>query len=84
VGHQEGAGEPWRCAHQGGDPIQFEIAESNFESTSESKPPSLQIDANDVYDLQFGRSSCSWKAKEIIFLMQPVSWSTKIGVTRNH
>jgi hypothetical protein len=32
--HQEGAGEPWRHAREGGEPIQFEIAE--FESNSES------------------------------------------------
>jgi hypothetical protein len=33
--HQEGAGEPRRRAREGGEPIQFEIAE--FESNSESK-----------------------------------------------
>jgi hypothetical protein len=32
--HQEGAGEPWRRAREGGEPIQFRIAE--FESNSES------------------------------------------------
>jgi hypothetical protein len=32
--HQEGAREPRRCAHEGGEPIQFGIAE--FESNSES------------------------------------------------
>jgi hypothetical protein len=35
VGHQEGVEEPRRHAHQAGDPIQFGIAESNFESNSE-------------------------------------------------
>jgi hypothetical protein len=33
--HQEGAGEPRRRAREGGEPIQFEIAE--FESNSESR-----------------------------------------------
>jgi hypothetical protein len=33
--HQEGAGEPRRCAREGGEPIQFGIAE--FESNSESR-----------------------------------------------
>jgi hypothetical protein len=44
----------------------------------------LQINAQDAYNLRFGRSLYAWKYKEIIFLMQPVSWSTKIKVTRNH
>jgi hypothetical protein len=33
--HQEGAGEPRRCAQENGEPIQFKIAD--FESNSESK-----------------------------------------------
>jgi hypothetical protein len=37
VGHQEGAIELRRCARQGGDPIQFGIIESDFESNSEFK-----------------------------------------------
>jgi hypothetical protein len=36
--HQEGAGEPRRCAREGGKPIQFGIAE--FESNSESRTTS--------------------------------------------
>jgi hypothetical protein len=36
VGHQESVGEPRKYAQQGGDPIQFRISESNFESNSES------------------------------------------------
>jgi hypothetical protein len=36
--HQEGAGEPRRCAQEGGKPIQFGITE--FESNSESKTTS--------------------------------------------
>jgi hypothetical protein len=37
MGHQEGTGEARRCAHQGGDPIQFGILEFDFKSTSESR-----------------------------------------------
>jgi hypothetical protein len=37
VGHQEGAREPRTHAHQGGDPIQFVITESDFESNLESR-----------------------------------------------
>jgi hypothetical protein len=36
--HHEGAGEPRRCAREGGEPIQFGIAE--FESNSESRTTS--------------------------------------------
>jgi hypothetical protein len=36
--HQEGAGEPSRCAREGGELIQFGIAE--FESNSESRTTS--------------------------------------------
>jgi hypothetical protein len=36
--HQEGAGEPRRCAREGGEPIQFRIAE--FESNSEYRTTS--------------------------------------------
>jgi hypothetical protein len=32
-----GAREARRCAHQGGDPIQFRILEFDFESNSESR-----------------------------------------------
>jgi hypothetical protein len=35
VRHQEGDGEQKRCAHQDGYPIQFRIAEYDFESNSE-------------------------------------------------
>jgi hypothetical protein len=37
MGHHEGAGQARRCAHQGGDPIQFRILEFDFESNLESK-----------------------------------------------
>jgi hypothetical protein len=48
-----------------------------------SGPPCLQINVQDPYDLQFGRSLYAWKDKEIIFLMELVSWLNKIGVTCN-
>jgi hypothetical protein len=38
--HQEGTEEARRCAHQGGDPIQFRIPEFDFESNSESRTTS--------------------------------------------
>jgi hypothetical protein len=47
MGHQVGTREATRCAHQGGDPIQFRIPEFDFESTQSLGPPRLQID---VYD----------------------------------
>jgi hypothetical protein len=47
-------------------------------------PHCLQINAQHVYNLQFGRSLYAWKDKELIFQTQPVSWSSKIGVTHNH
>jgi hypothetical protein len=37
MGRQEGAGEPRRYAHQGGNRIQFKILEFDFESNSESR-----------------------------------------------
>jgi hypothetical protein len=35
--HHGCAGEPKRCAHQGGDPIKFRILVSDFESNSECR-----------------------------------------------
>jgi hypothetical protein len=37
VGPQEDAGEPREHAQQGGEPIQFGVTESDFESNSESR-----------------------------------------------
>jgi hypothetical protein len=54
VGHQDGAGEPRKHAKQGGNPIQFEIMVSDFESNWNPGPHYLQIDAQDVSGLQFG------------------------------
>jgi hypothetical protein len=38
--HQEGTGEAMRCAHQGGDQIQFRIPEFDIEFNSGSKTTS--------------------------------------------
>jgi hypothetical protein len=52
--------------------------------TQSLEPPHLQIDVQDVSDLWFGWSTYEWKDKEIALPMTLVSWSTKIGVGRNH
>jgi hypothetical protein len=36
MGHQEGAREARKCAHQGGNPSQLRIQGSNFESNLKS------------------------------------------------
>jgi hypothetical protein len=41
MGHQHDVGEARRCAHQGGDLIQFRIPEFDFESNSESMTTSV-------------------------------------------
>jgi hypothetical protein len=46
--------------------------------------PCIQINAQYIYDLQFGRSTYAWKDKEINLPTPSVSSSTKIGVARNH
>jgi hypothetical protein len=43
MGHQEGVGEAKRCAHQGGDLMQFGIPEFDFESNSESRTTSVSV-----------------------------------------
>jgi hypothetical protein len=54
-------------------------------STTRSPEPSrIQIDVQIAYDLCFGRSTYSRKAKEITFPMAVVSYPTKIGVVCNH
>jgi hypothetical protein len=40
MAHQEGTGEGRRCAHQGGDPIQFRISMFDFESNLGSRTTS--------------------------------------------
>jgi hypothetical protein len=52
--------------------------------TRSSRPPRIQIDVQSAYDLRFGRSTYTQKAKEITFPMELVSCPTKIGVIRNH
>jgi hypothetical protein len=52
--------------------------------TRSSGPPRIQIDVQIAYDLRVGRSTYAWKAKEITFLVEPVSYPTKIGVVHNH
>jgi hypothetical protein len=80
--HQKGIGEPRRCAREGGEPIQFGIAE--LSPTRSPGPPHIQIDVQIAYDLHFGRSIYAQKDKEITFSMTLVSCPTKIGVVRNH
>jgi hypothetical protein len=63
--------------------------QSNSELSSSSPtqspgPPHIQIDAQIVYDLRFGRSTYAWKAKEIKFPMELDSCLTKIRVICNH
>jgi hypothetical protein len=57
--HQEGAGEPRRCAQEGGEPIQ--LPSSN--PTQSSGPPRIQNDVQIAYDLRFGCSTYAQKAK---------------------
>jgi hypothetical protein len=47
-------------------------------------PPHIQIDVQIAYDIRFGRSTYAPKAKEITFLVVPVSCPSKIGVICNH
>jgi hypothetical protein len=65
------------------------VNQSNSELPSSSStrspgPPRIQIDVQIAYDLRFGRSTYARKAKEITFLMAPVSCPAKIGVVHNH
>jgi hypothetical protein len=63
--------------------------QSNSELPSSSPtqspgPPHIQIDVQIAYNLIFGRSTYSRKAKETNFPMALGSYPTKIGVVRNH
>jgi hypothetical protein len=63
--------------------------QSNSEMTSSNttrspEQPHIQIDIEIAYDLRFGYSTYTWKAKEITFPIASVSYPTKIGVVRNH
>jgi hypothetical protein len=73
VGHQEGVGEPRRCTCQGGDGIQFRIHD----------PMAFKLTHRMCTTSDFRLSSYVRKVKEISFRPQLVSWSTKIGATRN-
>jgi hypothetical protein len=44
MGHQEGTGGARRCAHKGGDPIQFRIPDLTSSPTQSLGPPQIQID----------------------------------------
>jgi hypothetical protein len=46
--------------------------------------PRIQIDIQIAYNLRFVCSIYARKAKEVTFLMEPVSCPNKIGVVRNH
>jgi hypothetical protein len=72
-----------------GDVHEKVAKQSNSELPSSSPiqspgPPRIQIDVQIAYDLHFGRSTYARKAKEITFLVAPVSCPTKITVVRNH
>jgi hypothetical protein len=63
--------------------------QSNSELSSSSPtrspgPTHIQIDVQIAYDLRFGHSTYTRKAKEITFPMALVSCPTKIGVVCNH
>jgi hypothetical protein len=65
------------------------VNQSNSELPSSSPiwslgPPCIQIKVQVAYDLHFVRSTYARKAKEITFLMAPVSCTTEIRVIRNH
>jgi hypothetical protein len=72
-----------------GDTHEKVANESNSELPSSSPtrspgPPRIQIDVQIAHDLHFGHSRYARKAKEIKFLMAPVSCPTKIGVIHNN
>jgi hypothetical protein len=65
------------------------VNQSNSELLSSSQtqilgPPRIQIDVQIAYDIRFGRSTYSRKAKEITFPMTLVLCPTKIRVICNH
>jgi hypothetical protein len=57
---------------------------SSSSPTRSLGPQRIQIKVHIAYDLHFGRSTYAWKAKEINFPMELVSYPIKIGVIRNH
>jgi hypothetical protein len=52
--------------------------------TRSPRPPRIQIDVQNAYDLHFRRSTYTRKSKEIVFPMALVSYPTKIRVICNH
>jgi hypothetical protein len=65
------------------------VNQSNSELLSSSPtrspgPPYIQIDVQIAYDLRFGHSTYSRKAKEINFTITSVSCPTNIRVIRNY
>jgi hypothetical protein len=68
-----------------GDVYEKVANQSNSELLSSSPtrslgPPHIQIDVQIAYNLHFICSTYARKAKEITFPMEPVSYTTKIGV----
>jgi hypothetical protein len=85
VGHQEGARDPRKHEQLGGGRSQFRVLESDVESNSESRTTfafNLTYMTRPTFDL--GDLHMHGKQKEIIFPMEPVRWSTKIGLGHNH
>jgi hypothetical protein len=63
---------------------QFNSELSSSSPTQNPGPPHIQINVQIAYNLHFEHSIYAWKAKEINFLIKPVSCSIKIGVIHNH
>jgi hypothetical protein len=80
--HQEGAEEPRRHAREGGEPIQFRIAE--FESNSEFRTTSYSNWRPDCIWPHFEHFTYAQKAKEITFSMALDLCPTKIEFILNH
>jgi hypothetical protein len=74
---------------QGDAHIKMEI-QSNLEfqsltlsPTQSSRSPRIQINVQDAYGIEFGRSTYAWKEGEIKFPMASVPQPTKIGFDQN-
>jgi hypothetical protein len=72
-----------------GDVYEKVANQSNLElpslsPTRSTRPPRIQIDVQNAYDIRFERSTYALKAKEIKFPIALVSYPTKIGGVRNH
>jgi hypothetical protein len=70
VGHQEDAREPRKRAQESGGPIQFRVQDHLAFKLMHMTHMTSDLDVLYIH--------------EKIFSMQPVSWSTKIGVSYNH